>query len=281
MKTSLFACLSLAAISISCRQVVDPGHVGVIVSLSGDQKGVHEKVVGVGKYYIGWNEELYLFPTFTKTYNWTKEPSEGSPQDESISFQTKEGTEVNGDFGITMGVVPDQAAILFQKYRRTVDEIIDSVLRNAVRDALIAEASSMGVEEIISSGKVVLIAKATDRVKASVAASGIRVEKISTLGKFRLPANIETAINSKIQATQDAITVENQMRQTKAEAMKTIAAATAQGEAKLAQARAEAQANRLLSESLSPSLIEKMRIERWNGVMPVYSGSVTPMIQMK
>jgi regulator of protease activity HflC (stomatin/prohibitin superfamily) len=280
----MFVFLALLCLPlIGCQEHVEPGYVGVIVSLSGDDKGVHEKVVGVGKYFIGWNEDLHLFPTFTKTYNWTKSPTEGNTNDESISFQTKEGTNVNGDFGITMSVNPQKAAILFQKYRRNVDEIIDSVLRNSVRDGLVAEASSMGIEQVMSEGKIGMIERVAARVQKQVAVDGINVEKISIIGDFRPPANIVEAINAKIQATQDAIRVENQLRQTEAEAKKTVMAARAQGEALLAQAEAEAKANRLLQESLSPNLISKMWIQKWDGALPTYSGAnsmPTPMLNM-
>jgi regulator of protease activity HflC (stomatin/prohibitin superfamily) len=276
MKKYLLALSVLFASSCS-PHMVDPGNVGVIVSLTGNEKGVHERVVGVGWYLISWNESLYLFPTFTKTYNWTKSPQEGSPTDESISFQTKEGTLISGDFGITVSLSQDKAATLFQKYRRTIDEIIDSVLRNSVRDAIVAEASKMTVEDVMSSGKITLIENAATRVRKEVGDNGINVEKISIIGNFRIPPGIEAAINMKIQATQDAIAVENQLRQTKAEAEKMVCKSKAEGDALLAKAHAEAQANKLLSESLTPVLISKLWIEKWSGDLPTYSSSNSPL----
>ena len=277
--------LLLSALAlVGCSETIPPGHVGVIVSLTGDEKGVHEKSVGVGKYWVGWNEELHLFPTFTKTYNWTKSPSEGSPQDESISFQTKEGTVVNGDFGITLSVNPEKAATLFQKYRRNVDEIIDTVLRNSVRDALVAETASMGIEDVMSQAKVPMIERVGAKVKAEVKDNGISVEKVFIIGEFRPPEGIVAAINAKMAATQNAIKVENELRQTEAEAKKQVIAAKAAGEALLAKAEAESKANDLLAKSLSPQLISKMYLEKWNGVLPTYTGgngSPMPFLQVK
>jgi len=267
---------------MGCRETIPAGNVGVIVSLTGDDKGVHERVAGVGKQFIGWNEELYLFPTFTQTYNWTRNPTEGSPTDESITFQTTEGLTVNADFGITLSIDSAKAAVLFQKYRRTITEVIDSVLRNNVRDALMTTASKMKIEDVMSAGKVALMEQVNILVKNSVIQNGIIVEKVFIIGEFRPPQSIIDAINSKIQATQNAIMVENQLRQTEAEAKKTVMAARAQGEALLAKAEAEAKANRLLAESLSSNLINKMYLEKWDGKLPTYSGAnPVPFLNIK
>ena len=62
------------------------------------------------------NEELYLFPTYQQNYVWTKDKTEGSPTDESITFQTKEGLSINTDVGISLSVDPDHVSVLFQKF---------------------------------------------------------------------------------------------------------------------------------------------------------------------
>ena len=87
---------------------------GVKVYLLGGDKGIDQEILGVGRYWIGWNEELYLFPTFQQNYVWTKDKTEGSPTDESITFQTKEGLSINTDVGISLSVERDILALLFQ-----------------------------------------------------------------------------------------------------------------------------------------------------------------------
>lgn len=60
------------------------------------------------------------------------------------------------------------------------------------------------------------------------------------------------------------------------------AAIKAQGEAdaKRIAAEAEAEANRMIAESLTPELIEKMKIEQWKGDVPQVQGSSTPIVSM-
>ena len=71
---------------------VPAGNVGVKVYLLGSSKGVDHEVLGPGRYWVGWNQDLYLFPTYTQNYTWAVN-SEGG--DESIDFGTVEGMNVN------------------------------------------------------------------------------------------------------------------------------------------------------------------------------------------
>ncbi|TON81215.1 transposase, partial [Vibrio parahaemolyticus] len=50
---------------------ITAGHVGIKVNLLGGDKGVQAEEVGVGRYWVGVNEELYSFPTFSQNYVWT------------------------------------------------------------------------------------------------------------------------------------------------------------------------------------------------------------------
>lgn len=66
MKKVIFAVLiSAAAAGLTGCDRVEPGNVGIKVNKLGDDKGVGE-VVGVGRYWTGWNTEVYIFPTFAR-----------------------------------------------------------------------------------------------------------------------------------------------------------------------------------------------------------------------
>lgn len=218
-------------IGLSACSKVPAGNVGVKVYLLGKSKGVDQETLNSGRYWIGWNEELYLFPTFQQNYVWTKGRDQGSEGDESITFQTKEGLTVNADFGITYHVEADKVPLLFQKYRRGIQEITDSALRNLVRDSINYTASKMAVESVYGEGKQDLITKVQKEVSDQVVEYGINIEKIYLIGKFRLPTLVTDALNAKITATQKAQQRENEVAQAKAEADKEIAVARGVAEA--------------------------------------------------
>lgn len=277
IKTLMVLCFALL---LSACSRVPAGNVGVKFDLYGGDKGVTGEVVGPGRYWLGWNEELYLFPTFTQNYVWTAGNDNGSPNDESISFQDKEGIQINADVGVSYAIDPDKADLVFQKYRKGVDEITDVYLRNMVRDAINAETSKMDVAEVYGAGKEDLMARVTTRVKEQVKDIGINVEKIYWIGAHRLPPSITAAINAKIEATQKAQQRENELATAKAQADIEREKARGEADARLIQAKAEADANDMLARSVSPTLVSYLQAQKWNGQLPQVSGAATPMLQM-
>lgn len=279
-KFKLFFAVAFLAFLTACSKV-PAGNVGVKFDLYGGDKGVTGEVVGPGKYWLGWNEEMYLFPTFAQNYVWTAGNDPTSPTDESISFQDREGTQINADIGITYAIRADKADTVFQKYRKGVDEITDVYLRNMVRDAINSETSKMDVSEIYGPGKEELMQRVTGRVKAQVAEIGIEVEKIYWIGAMRLPNTITQAINAKIEATQKAQQRENELQTAKAQAEIEREKARGEADAKLIAAEAEAKANKLVSQSVDTNLVNYLQAQRWDGKLPQVTGGATPLIQLK
>jgi len=50
--------------------------------------------------------------------------------------------------------------------------------------------------------------------------------------------------------------------------------------AKRIAADAEAEANKKIAQSLTPELIEKQKVEKWNGSVPQVQGNSTPIISI-
>lgn len=282
MKISIKTLIALSAVVIlSACTKVPAGNVGVKFDLYGGDKGVTGEVVGPGKYWLGWNEEMYLFPTFTQNTVWTKEATAGSPNDESITFQDKEGTQINADVGISYAIKADKADTVFQKYRKGVDEITDTYVRNMVRDAINSETSTLDVADVYGPGKEKLMTKVTERVRAQVADIGIVIEKIYWIGAMRLPPTITNAINAKIEATQKAQQRENELQTATAQAQIEREKARGEADAVVIAAKGEAEANRLIQASLTTELVEYTKALRWNGVLPTTTGGVIPMMNIK
>ncbi|WP_442513810.1 SPFH domain-containing protein [Pseudomonas promysalinigenes] len=268
----LLAAVSLCALAIlgGCSKV-PAGNVGVIVNLYGSEKGVELKEVGTGKYWVGINEELYLFPTFTQTETWTG--------DETITFQTVEGMKVGGDVGITYAVAPDKVTTLFQKYRAGIDEITNKFLRNMVRDAFNDVASKLPVESVYGQGKADLLSAVEQRVRAQVAPIGINLERIYYASDLALPEQVTASLNAKIQATQMAEQRRNEVAQAKAEADKERARAQGEADAKLLIAQADAKAIEVRAQALrsNPDVVTLNAVEKWDGKLPTYTGGQAPL----
>jgi regulator of protease activity HflC (stomatin/prohibitin superfamily) len=270
----------------SCT-TVPAGQVGVIVHLLGSSKGVDAEEVGVGRYWLGWNDELYLFPTFTQNDTWKDK--------DSITFQTREGLNVNADIGISYHIDPTKVATVFQKYRKGIEEISDIYLHNMVRDALNKASSTQDVESVYGQGKAELLETAENSVKKEVESIGIVIEHIYWASPLHLPETVVENINRKINATQMALTRENEIQQTKAEAQKAIEEANGKAASQLAVAKAEAESVRIKGEAeadainakskalnASPQLVQYEIAQKWDGALPTYTmgSSSIPMLNL-
>lgn len=260
--TAVMCAISLTACTL---EKVPAGYRGVKVTLYGSEKGVSEESVGVGKYWLGWNQEMYIFPTFLQNRAWT-----GT---QAITMQTSEGLTITTDAGITYQIEPDNIVKVFTKYRLGIDEITDTFLHNMVRDAMNEVASQMTVDQIYGLKKEEFIAKVNKIVIKDAIANGINVDKIYLIGSFVLPSSVMNSINTKIEASQNAVKVENEIATSRAEAQKTIVDAKAAAERIIINAESQAKANRILADSLTPEFVSYQAILKWNGQLPTTNAS--------
>ena len=74
---------------------------------------------------------------------------------------------------------------------------------------------------------------------------------------LKYPQTIVESVNAKNKAIQQAMQVENEVKVAEAQAKKLIVAA-----------EAEKKANELRQQALTPAILEKMWIEKWDGTVP-------------
>lgn len=268
-----------AAFVASCSSV-PVGHVGVKVYLYGGDKGVNDKVLPVGRYWIGINENLYVFPTYQINYVYTQSATEGSPENEEFTFQTKEGMECSMDLGLSMHFDPDKIAHMFQTYRKGEEEIRAVVVRKALRNALNKVAGSMPIEYVYGEGKGKMVDTVQIIITKELEPTGIVVDKIDLIGSIRIPNTVKAALDAKVEATQLAQKAENEVQTATARAQIAVAEAKGRSESVLVEAEAQAEANKLLTSSITPALIQYRTIEKWDGKLPTVSGGNTPFINL-
>lgn len=267
---------------------VEAGYVGVKVYLLGTNKGVESEVLTPGYYWIGVNEELYHFPTFQQTELW----SDNEKEQNSFSFQTKEGMVSNVDVSVSYTVNKDKVHILFQTYRKGLDEITQQYLRNFIRDSLNQVASKMTVEEAYGERKQELQEGVLEIVREKMQPLGINIDFIAFVGGIRPPESVVRAIDAKVAAKQLAQQRENEIQEAEAQAKKQealalgasntrIQEAKGRAEAIRIEAEAQAEANKALSNSLTENLIQYEQTKRWNGVLPQVSGASTPFVDLR
>jgi len=262
----------VVALSSACKRI-DAGHVGLVVKLYGSEKGVQDVTEVTGLvWYNPFTTEIYEFPTFVQNTVFTKDRHESSSGNEEFRVTTKDGLVVSFDVSMNYRVAPNQAASIFKKYRKPLDILNKTIMRNYMRDAYNKISGKYTAEQLYES-KVAFQTESESEIKNFMLREGFVVEQVVLLNELRLPQGVVDNINAKINARQIALKKEQEVAQEKAEAQKEIEKAKGFAESMRIKAEAEAEYNKKLAESLSPSLIEYEKVKRWNGQSPTYVGS--------
>jgi regulator of protease activity HflC (stomatin/prohibitin superfamily) len=271
---------------------VDAGHVGIRVKLAGDERGVQNMEIKTGwVFYNPVTEQIILFPTSVQNVVWSQSPHEGRPVDESITFSSSEGVNVNADVGLSFHIRPELAPRLYAKFRQNdMIALAYGYMRNTVREAFNETASKMPVQDIYGAGKSKMLEDVISLCRKRLSEDGIEIDQLTINGALRLPQNVADAINRAMEATQNAIQSENRVRQVRAEADQAITQAHGQAEATrqkaegeadalLIRSRAEAKANEIIRLSMSPTVLQYRMLEHWDGKLPTYNGAAQiPML---
>ncbi|SFF54848.1 prohibitin family protein [Thermoflexibacter ruber] len=263
--------------TVSCTRI-DAGHVGIKVNLYGSDKGVQDIVEVSGVvWYNPLTTQIFEFPTYVQHKVWTMDMTEDSPRNEEFTVTTRDGLSLSFDVGLDYTVVASKVPDIFRTYRKSLPQITDEFIRTLVRNSYNNTASKYTAEDMVSKRSEYEL-QVKDVLSKDMAKAGFEVSQVAILGKIRMPATLEEAVNAKIKAVQEAIRAENEKQRIIAEAQKAIEEAKGKAEALRIASEAEANANRAVTSTISPLLIQKMMIEKWDGKLPVY-GEVPKMFR--
>jgi regulator of protease activity HflC (stomatin/prohibitin superfamily) len=258
--------LGLLLFSASACTRVPAGYAGVKINYYGSNRGVQDVPMVTGwVWYNPFTQKVFEYPCFVQTAIWTANTGEGHPVNEELTFNVQGGIVVKVDISLAYQFLPERVPAFYLKFRSDdIDTFTHGFLRNIARDAFNEIAPAYTVEDLYGSKKEEMINRIKDRVNGIINPIGAHLEQFGFTGAMRLPDTITEAMNNKARAIQDAIRVENELRQQTAEAAKVVA-----------KAKGEAEANALLTKSISPELIQwrmlqiqEQAIQKWNGQRP-------------
>lgn len=244
---SLVALIACTGMSSCICEKVDAGHEGILVNLYGDDKGVGEVSMCTGAvWYNPFTQSVYEYPTFVQTVDY-----------EPFTINAKDGSEFTVDPTISLKIVDGKSPAVFKKYRKELKDVINSTLYNYVKDAFRIQLNNFSTDYIVSNRDS--IEHAIERhLSAALAKENFQLEQLTSGLKY--PETIVKAVNEKNRAIQEA-----------QKALNEVAVAEANAKKLLVAAQAEAEANRLKQQALTPQILEKMWIEKWDGKLPQYS----------
>ena len=257
---------------------VNPGHVGIVIHRTGG--GVDPRALGPGLHMRNpLTTGIEEYPTFMQTLVLTRASTEGSRDNDEINVNSVEGQPLSLDVSMSFELDPTKVPALYSTFRTDIATIQHTYVKQAIRQALQEVVGNEEIAAIIGPKKAEVTGRVTKSLEQRLDPYGISVKQF-TINELRAPPAVIEAINQKNVMQQQALTSQNELQKNQFQAQGDSIKAAGRAKAILAEAEAQAKANRLLSESITPTLVQYEMSKRWNGQMPQVTGGAMPMLQL-
>lgn len=262
---ALIVLLVLSSTFLLSWKIIPPGYTGVKVNRLVDRGITREDIATGFVFYNPIQTQVIVYPTFVQRVVWTRDPNEGNPLNEELTFNTRDSVPVTLDVAVSYALAADRVPEFYTKFRADrIESFTHGFLRDTARNVIVAVGSEFTFDDVNGPKKEEFLEHIAKKLEAKVAVYGVGIQQFGLIGSLRPPPALLEAVGAKSKAIQDSIRTENEVRSAQAEAKKRIAVA-----------EGEAAANRALLASIEPKLLEWERlklqreaINKWNGVMP-------------
>lgn len=206
------------------------------------------------------SQDTVSLSTRPQSYTMSSQQGEGSKSDtdDSITVLTEDGLRVDIDITVRYRVDAGQAVKFYKNYR-TLESAEQRLIRPSIRSVLRTEAGALPVTEIYTGkGQTKLKQAAQSALKKDFARDALILEAVQ-IRKVNLPKQYEQAVEQKEITKQRRQQKENELEVEKLEA-----------DRRKIEANGEAEANRILSESLDQKVLTQQYIDKLDDTDTVY-----------
>ncbi len=260
--------MGLVVLLASMAVIIPPGQAGVVVLFG----TVRAQVLPAGLHFINPFSQVVEMEVRTRNYTMSGIADEGQKKgDDSIPVITSDGLTVKLDATVFYHLDQERCPKIYEKIGTDVEgQILRSQIRTSLRDA----AAGLSATELYTTRRMGFVENVTKTLTTAFKERGIVMEQV-LLRNVLLPDQITKAINDKIAADQDAQKMAFVLQKEKQEA-----------ERKRIEAEGQAKAQQIVSQSLTPQIIEYQRIQALRDIgakgnlIITPMGGATPMIQV-
>lgn len=269
-----------AAIAIgSTVRLVGATEIGVPVTF-----GKIGTPLNAGLHFVAPWTEVNTFSSRLQQSDMSQASTEGDRTNaDGVEVLSSEGGKMVLDVTVRYAIDPQQASALFRTVG-SMEGIRERIVRPDVRSFLRDVYSRYTAEDGYATKREAVATEAENGIKTDLAARGINVDAVK-VRNITLEATLQAQITAKLEAKQAAerALIEQQKAQTEAETRRKVAETDAQ--AAVVAAKGQAEANSILSSSLTPELLKAKEIEaitnNGNTVLYPYGQPVSPIVDSR
>lgn len=247
----------LAVLLLAACVIVPAGHTGVVVTLGKVssnimQEGFHLKLPIVQKIQIMSNKI--------------------QKQEIDAAAVSKDLQSISSTVAVNFKIALDSSASIYKNIGKDYQTI---VLLPAIQESVKSVTAKYTAEELITV-RAQVGQEIKEALESKVREYGIIIDNFNIVN-FDFSAEFNAAIEAKQVAEQNLIKTRTEQEQTivvaEAEAKQKVISAQAEADATMLKAKAKADANKMLTESLSSTIIEYEKVQKWDGILPKVTGS--------
>lgn len=292
--------LLLLITGLKCMEKVPAGYVGIIYSMNG---GISDTVLTQGWHMVSPTKDVTLYSVGIEQSYLTSGSDGDSENDDSFEVPTSDGKGLTVDLTFTYRYDPDKVTDLFTRFKgQSGKDVRDSFIKPNIIAWTKEITAQYPVTEILGDERANLNIAVSKYVHDKFEPYGIIVENANLIN-IDADGDTRAAVQRKVTAQQELelAQIEQKTAKVQADKDKEVALIAAEQEKEVAtinaekakikaegeaeavriRAEAEAEANKKIADSLTEELIEKQRIDKWNGDVPMVSGDGTPIIDLR
>lgn len=259
--------LAVACALVSMAVIVAPGMAGVVLLFG----KVQPDPLPSGLHFINPFANVVEMEVRTRNYTMSNVNDEGQRRgDDSIQVITSDGLTVRLDCTIFYSL---KQAMVARIYAEIGPDVEGKILRSEIRAGLRDAAANLQATELYTTKRQAFVETVSRSLKASFEHRGVNLENV-LLRNVILPEQITKAINDKIAADQEAQKMTFVLQKERQEA-----------ERKRIEAEGQARAQQIVSQSLTPQILEYQRIQALRyvgekGNLIITNSGATPLVQV-
>ena len=246
--------------------IVTHGTVGVVtrfgrVTGATFEPGLH--------FMIPFVDDAVVYNTKKVIYETSDTPLSSSADytDYAVDTTTKDGQQIQVRYSVRFSVDPTKVTWIANNLGDE-KEIVEKVVKTDSRIYTRNIPKQYPASDLYTGNVEDVIAVIAEKLTPIFEENGLILDEFGIRSISFTPEYVD-AIESKQIEAEMVITEQNKAEQEKYKK-----------EASITKAQGEAEAQRLQQQTLSNELLQKMWIDKWDGQLPTYQGSGTPLIQL-
>ena len=242
-----------------CLEKIPNGYCGVQYSVNG---GIKDEVLTQGWHFVSPFVHVKEFTVANEQLVMSKDERDGSETDDSFNVATADDASIAISFRMEYAFIQDELPDTFKRYRgMSGEDIVNNRVRGILKSKISEVTTDYTMMDIYSGNRSEINRKILNHLNEEFKDTyGITVINADIID-VHPDAQLQQTIDNRVKALQQKQEAQAKQETAKVEAETALIKAQNAADIEITKAKAEAEANRVISESITQGLIDMKNAE--------------------